>query len=62
MAGKVHDGMRAGQKTDVKSGERGQRRPYQKPGIERHVASSLILGSVSGDPDGISGGERRLKP
>lgn len=38
---------------------RAERRAYQKPRIERYIASSLILGAVTGIPDGISGGERR---
>jgi hypothetical protein len=38
---------------------RAERRTYQKPRVERFRASSLILGAVTGIPDGISGGERR---
>ena len=62
MEGKPHDGTRTPRRTSAKPGERGQRRPYQKPRIERHLASSSILGNVTGTPDGLSGGERLIQP
>ena len=62
MNGKSHSGTHAPRRTSTKSGERGQRRPYHKPRIERHLASSLILGNVTGTPDGLSGGERFTQP
>jgi len=62
MAGKPHDDAHTPRRTGAKPGARSQRRPYQKPQIERYVASSLILGNVTGTPDGLSGGERLTQP
>jgi len=62
MNGKSQYGTLTPRRTSTQPGERGQRRPYQKPRVERHLASSLILGNVSGTPDGLSGGERLAQP
>ena len=62
MEGRPHFGTNPPQRPSATPGERGRPRPYQKPRIERHVASALILGNVSGQPDGLSGGERANKP
>jgi hypothetical protein len=40
---------------DAAAGDIGRRRPYQKPRVERHFVSSLVLGNVSGTQDGLSG-------
>ena len=60
MEGKAQESTRSPCRLVAKTSERGQRRPYQKPRIERHLASSLILGNVTGTPDGLSGGERGI--
>lgn len=62
MEGKPQETSHMPRRNDAKPGACGQRRPYQKPRIERYVASSLILGNVTGTADGISAGERRIKP
>ena len=62
MEGKPQESARMPGRNEAETGEPDQRRPYQKPRIERHVASSLILGNVTGTPVGLSGGERRTQP
>ena len=60
MNGKSQDGKHTPRRTSAKPDASGQRRPYQKPRIERHLIWSSILGNVSGTPDGLSGGERAI--
>ena len=60
MEGKPQESTRAPRRSGVETGERGRRRPYQKPRIERHLASSLILGNATPNvADGLSGSFRR---
>ena len=55
MESKTKDGTRTPRRMIDKSGEPGQRRPYQKPRIERHLATSSILGNASPTTaDGLS--------
>jgi len=62
MEGRPKGDTRSPRRTSAQPGERAQRRSYQKPRIERFLASSSILGNVTGTPDGLSGGERRFQP
>ena len=59
MAHDLQDGAQNEPQAKSTRPHRAARRAYQKPRVERFRASSLILGAVTGIPDGISGGERR---
>jgi hypothetical protein len=62
MADRPHNSARDELRSNSTAVRRTKRRTYQKPRIERFVAKSLILGNVTGTPDGLSGGERLTKP
>ncbi len=61
MASEPHD--RARRESGAKSTPdlRVTRRIYQKPRIERFGGLFLILGNVTGNPDGLSGSERPIQ-
>ena len=60
MEGKPQEITREPRRSGGARGERGQRRPYQQPRIERHLTSSLILGNATPNvADGLSGSFRR---